>query len=64
MKMATLAQLMSSQRDLYNTLASIKGLIGNVDHTKGNSANASKLRGQILNDIRSIAIATLGRMPE
>lgn len=62
--MATLAELIINRRDLRNTLADIKTLIGNVDHTKGNGTNAAKLRGQMLNDIRLIATATLGRISE
>ena len=32
----------------------VLGLIGNVDHSTGNGENAAKMRGDLLNDIRSI----------
>lgn len=35
-------------------LTNILGLIGNVDHSKGNGPNSAKLRGDLLNDIRTI----------
>jgi hypothetical protein len=42
-----------------NTLRSIAELIGNVDHSKGNGGNAAKMRGELLNDIRTMALAVL-----
>ena len=32
----------------------VLGLIGNVDHSIGNGTNAAKLRGEMLNDIRTL----------
>lgn len=34
-------------------------LLGNVDHSKGNGANSAKMRGELLNDIRTIAQTVL-----
>ena len=42
------------------TLGTISNLIGNVDHSKGNSPNSAKVRGQLLNDIRDIVNEQLG----
>lgn len=36
-------------------LASILGMIGNVDHSVGNGSNSAKMRGDTLNSIRAIA---------
>jgi hypothetical protein len=38
----------------FSTLETIKMLIGNVDHSKGNGVNSAKMRGELLNDIRDI----------
>jgi hypothetical protein len=43
------------------TLQAIVSLIGNVDHSKGNGASAARLRGELLNDIRTIAKAEIAR---
>lgn len=37
-------------------LKAILSLLGNVDHASGNGPNAAKLRGDMLNDIRLIAV--------
>jgi hypothetical protein len=42
-----------------NTLRSIAELIGNVDHSRGNGGNSAKMRGELLNDIRTMALAVL-----
>jgi len=44
-----------------NAIRSILGLIGNVDHSRGNGANSAKMRGGMLNDIRAIALESLGK---
>jgi len=41
----------------WNAISTIKGILGNVDHSKGNGANAAKYRGNLLNDIRKIVKA-------
>jgi hypothetical protein len=41
------------------SMAAIKGLVGNVDHSKGHGANAAEMRGNMLNDIRDMASAAL-----
>jgi hypothetical protein len=40
---------------LVKALDSIVGLIGNIDHAKGHGDNAARMRGELLNDIRTIA---------
>lgn len=40
-------------------LKAIIAAIGNVDHSKGNGANSAKIRGDLLNDIRAMALAAL-----
>lgn len=35
----------------------ILALIGNIDHTVGNGPNAAKMRGDLLNSIRSLILA-------
>jgi len=47
---------------LVNTLFAIRGVIGNVDHSKGNGENSAKLRGYMLNDIRTLMNATLNNI--
>jgi hypothetical protein len=47
------------ENEAINTLRSIAELIGNVDHSKGNGGNAAKMRGDLLNDIRTMALAVL-----
>jgi len=37
-----------------NCMAGILGMLGNVDHSIGNGVQAAKLRGDMLNDIRSL----------
>lgn len=39
---------------LGDRVKSVLVLIGNVDHSKGNGPNSAKLRGDLLNDIRTI----------
>ena len=48
--------------ELVEALKSITLLIGNVDHSTGNGANAARMRGQLLNDIRTITDEVLSRM--
>ena len=40
-------------------LATIKALIGNVDHSRGHGPNAAEMRGGMLNDIRDVATKAL-----
>jgi hypothetical protein len=47
------------ETDAMNTLKSIAQLIGNVDHSRGNGSNAANMRGELLNDIRRMALAAL-----
>lgn len=44
---------------LETTLKCVVGLIGNVDHSKGNGANSAKMRGDLLNDLRTISSEAL-----
>src|SRR5262249_44940981 len=37
----------------------IAELIGNVDHSKGHGSNSAKARGDLLNDIRAMALPVL-----
>lgn len=37
-----------------DTLANIRAIIGNVDHSKGHGPNAAEMRGGMLNDIRDL----------
>jgi hypothetical protein len=45
--------------DAISTLQAIVQLIGNVDHSKGNGGNAAQMRGELLNDIRTMAMAAV-----
>jgi hypothetical protein len=49
----------ASENHAIDTLKVIAGLIGNVDHSKGNGANSAKLRGDLLNHIRTMALDVL-----
>jgi hypothetical protein len=49
----------NSENEAITTLKTIVGLIGNVDHSKGNGGNAAKMRGDLLNDIRAMALTVL-----
>lgn len=42
----------------------ILATLGNVDHSKGNGANAAKMRGELLNAIRSTLGQRLGNLGE
>jgi hypothetical protein len=46
-------------RRLETRVQAVLGLIGNVDHSQGNGANAAKMRGELLNDIRGILTEAL-----
>lgn len=45
--------------DALVALASIKAMIGNVDHSSGHGPNSAEYRGGLLNDIRDIATKAL-----
>lgn len=49
------ARLVAAAPDLIGVLKTISGMLGNVDHSQGNGPNAAKMRGQLLNDFRSMA---------
>lgn len=57
---ADVQKLISTYVAQRNALRDIAGLIGNVDHSKGNGPNSAKLRGDLLNDIRAMALVALG----
>lgn len=46
---------------MHEALVGIIGLIGNVDHAKGNGPNSALMRGEMLNDIRAWAVASLAK---
>lgn len=56
---ADVKRLISAYVAQRNMLREIAGLIGNVDHSTGNGVNAAKMRGDLLNDIRAMALAVL-----
>ena len=39
---------------LKSAVDGVLSLIGNVDHSTGNGPNSAKMRGELLNDIRTI----------
>ncbi len=41
-------------KELKNRIASVLFLIGNVDHSKGHGFHSAEVRGNLLNDIRTI----------
>jgi hypothetical protein len=45
---------MVGEEKIFGRVKDVLGLIGNVDHSIGNGSNAAKLRGEMLNDIRTI----------
>lgn len=45
-------KLKEENRQWKNITDNILGLIGNIDHSKGNGPRAAKMRGDMLNDIR------------
>lgn len=47
--------------DLFSTCNSILFMIGNIDHSIGNGEHSAKLRGDLLNDIRTLLKSALDR---
>lgn len=47
--------------DMYEALAAILGLLGNVDHSKGGGENAARLYGGMLMSIKELASPALAK---